>query len=109
MQFSVQGGWLRGARIAASPNCEPRPVDCEPDLLVIHNISLPPGEYGGDCIEQFFCNCLDWDQHPFFDEIRGVRVSAHLLIRRDGVCVEAVMERGPMGVRLEALTAAPSG
>lgn len=90
MQLSVERGWLRGARRAPSPNCEPRPADCEPDLLVIHNISLPPGEYGGDCIEQFFCNCLDWDQHPFFDEIRGVRVSAHLLIRRDGELVQFV-------------------
>ena len=90
MQLSVEGGWLRGARRAPSPNCEPRPAGCEPDLLVIHNISLPPGEYGGDCIEQFFCNSLDWDQHPFFEEIRGVRVSAHLLIRRDGELVQFV-------------------
>jgi N-acetyl-anhydromuramoyl-L-alanine amidase len=90
MQLSVNNGWLSGARRAVSPNCEPRPEGCEPDLLVIHNISLPPGEYGGECIEQFFCNCLDWDQHPFFEEIRDVRVSAHLLIRRDGELVQFV-------------------
>lgn len=90
MQLSVQRGWLSSARRADSPNCEPRPGGCEPDLLVIHNISLPPGEYGGDCIEQLFCNCLDWGQHPYFEEIRGLRVSAHLLIRRDGELVQFV-------------------
>lgn len=90
MELSVQQGWLKGVRRAPSPNCEPRPVACEPDLLVIHNISLPPGEYGNDCIEQFFCNCLDWGLHPFFEEIRDVRVSAHLLIRRDGEVVQFV-------------------
>lgn len=83
-------GWLTGARRALSPNHEPRPGGCEPDLLVIHNISLPPGEYGGDCIEALFCNCLDWDAHPYFDEIRGLRVSSHLLIRRDGEQVQFV-------------------
>ena len=90
MQLTIEGGWLDAARKAVSPNCEARPEGCEPDLLVIHNISLPPGEYGGECIEQFFCNCLDWDRHPFFEEIRGVRVSAHLLIRRDGELVQFV-------------------
>lgn len=90
MELSVEGGWLSGARHAPSPNCEARPESCEPELLVIHNISLPPGEYGGECVEQFFTNCLNWDQHPFFEEIRGVRVSAHLLIRRDGEIVQFV-------------------
>jgi len=65
-------------------------VGCEPELLVIHNISLPPGEYGSDCIERLFTNCLDWDAHPFFDEIRGAQVSAHLLIRRCGELVQFV-------------------
>ena len=60
------------------------------DLLVIHNISLPPGCYGGDCIERLFTNCLDWEEHPFFAEIRGAEVSAHLLIRRDGELVQFV-------------------
>ncbi len=83
-------GWMAGARRVPSPNAEPRPADCEPDLLVIHNISLPPGEYGGGFIEALFCNCLDWDAHPYFDEIRGLRVSAHLLIRRDGEAVQFV-------------------
>ena len=88
--FTVEQGWLRPARRAASPNREPRPPGCAPDLLVIHNISLPPGNFGGDCIERFFTNCLDWDEHPFFEEIRGVTVSAHLLLRRDGEAVQFV-------------------
>ena len=79
-----------GARRAPSPNCEPRPEGSKPDLLVIHNISLPPGEFGGDAIEELFCNCLDWESHPYYREIRGLRVSAHLLIRRDGEPVQFV-------------------
>lgn len=90
MTAAVQDGWLCGARRAPSPNCEPRPDNCAPDLLVIHNISLPPGQFGGAAIEALFCNCLDWDAHPFYDEIRGLRVSAHLLIRRDGELVQFV-------------------
>jgi N-acetyl-anhydromuramoyl-L-alanine amidase len=88
--YSVSDGWLQQARHVLSPNCGPRPVGCEPDLLVVHNISLPPGEYGSDAIERFFTNCLDCDQHPFYEEIRGVEVSAHLLIRRDGELVQFV-------------------
>ena len=57
---------------------------------MVHNISLPPGEFGGDSIERFFTNCLDCDAHPFFDEIRDLRVSSHLLIRREGETVQFV-------------------
>lgn len=89
-EFDIVSGWLRPARHAPSPNFGPRPTGCEPDLLVIHNISLPPGEYGGPCIEQLFTNCLDWDSHPYFNEIRGTEVSSHLLIRRDGEVVQFV-------------------
>ena len=89
-QYTLTGGWLQCARHAPSPNFGPRPEGCEPELLVIHNISLPPGEYGGDCIERLFTNCLDWNEHPFFDEIRGAEVSAHLLIRRCGEVVQFV-------------------
>jgi len=53
-------------------------------LVVLHSISLPPGEYGGDAIEQLFGNRLDWDAHPYYDGIRGLKVSAHFLVRRDG-------------------------
>jgi AmpD protein len=90
MDYSLQQGWLRGARRVPSPNFEPRPRGVAPDLLVIHNISLPPGEYGSDCIERLFTNCLDWDAHPYFTGIRGLEVSAHLLIRRCGEVVQFV-------------------
>ena len=73
-----------------SPNYGPRPDACEPELLVIHNISLPPRCYGGDCIERFFTNDLDWDEHPYFAEIRGVEVSAHFLIQRTGALLQFV-------------------
>lgn len=89
-KFTITGGWLQPARQAPSPNFGPRPEGCEPELLVIHNISLPPGEYGGDCIERLFTNCLDWNEHPFFGEIRGAQVSSHLLIRRCGEVVQFV-------------------
>ena len=90
MKFTLEEGWLQQARKVPSPNCEPRPTACDPQLLVIHSISLPPGCYGGDCIERFFTNQLDWDEHPFFEEIRGVEVSAHLLIRRTGELLQFV-------------------
>ena len=90
MQYALEQGWLREARRVPSPNCEVRPPDCTPDLLVIHNISLPPRCYGGDCIERFFTNRLDWDEHPFFEELRGMKVSAHLLIQRGGDLVQFV-------------------
>jgi AmpD protein len=61
-----------------------------PDLIVIHCISLPPGDFGGPHIEELFCNCLDPDQHPYFRDICGLEVSAHVLIRRDGEIVQFV-------------------
>ncbi|MEZ5568162.1 MAG: 1,6-anhydro-N-acetylmuramyl-L-alanine amidase AmpD [Halioglobus sp.] len=88
--LSLAGGWLTQARRVPSPNRGPRPAGCAPELLVIHNISLPPGCYEGDCVERFFSNRLDWDEHPYFAEIRGVQVSAHLLVRRDGELVQFV-------------------
>lgn len=89
-QLTLENGWIREARKVPSPNCGPRPDGCEPGLIVIHNISLPPGHYGGDCIERFFTNCLDWDEHAYFEEIRGMQVSAHLLLRRCGELVQFV-------------------
>lgn len=77
-------GWLTGARVCASPNFDPRPDAADISLLVIHNISLPPGRFGGAYIDQLFCNRLDADAHPYFATLRGLRVSAHVLIRRDG-------------------------
>ncbi|CAA0109670.1 1,6-anhydro-N-acetylmuramyl-L-alanine amidase AmpD [Halioglobus japonicus] len=90
MRYTVEQGWLREARRAPSPNYGLRPAGCAVQLLVVHNISLPPRCYSGDCIERFFTNRLDWDEHPYFEEIRGVQVSAHLLIRRSGELLQFV-------------------
>jgi AmpD protein len=83
-------GWLDGVRRVESPNQDDRPADIEISLLVLHSISLPPGEYGGDAIERFFTNRLDAQAHPYFRQIVDVRVSAHFLIRRDGQLVQFV-------------------
>jgi N-acetyl-anhydromuramoyl-L-alanine amidase len=88
--YSIKEGWLQQARRVPSPNYGPRPEGSPLDLLVIHCISLPPGEYGGPYIEQLFTNTLDWDADPYFEEIRGLEVSAHLLVRRDGELVQFV-------------------
>lgn len=78
------GGWYRFARQLASPNFGPRPSDACIDLLVIHSISLPPGQYGGDEVQRLFTNTLDWNAHPYFKSIEGMQVSSHFYIRRDG-------------------------
>lgn len=89
--FTVdQNGWIQPAEHLPSPNCNDRPCESEISLLVIHNISLPPGEYNNSCIERFFCNQLDHGAHPFFQEIKGVQVSAHLLIKRSGQVIQFV-------------------
>ena len=83
-------GWLRRARSVRSPNFGPRPEATQVDLVVLHSISLPPGEYGGDAIERLFTNQLDWTAHPYFETIRGLTVSSHFLVRRDGSLVQFV-------------------
>jgi AmpD protein len=83
-------GWWRAARRCASPNFGPRPEGVAIDLALIHSISLPPGRYGGDEIERLFTNRLDWDAHPYFQQIRGMEVSAHFLVRRDGELLQFV-------------------
>jgi AmpD protein len=77
-------------RVVDSPNQDERPPGSEITLVVLHSISLPPGEYGGDAIERLFTNRLDPDAHPYFREIQGMKVSAHFLIRRDGELVQFV-------------------
>ena len=77
-------GWYRHARRLPSPNFGPRPPRTQVELIVLHSISLPPGQYGGDEVHRLFTNSLDWNAHPYFQEIRGAEVSAHWLIRRDG-------------------------
>nr|WP_211343468.1 1,6-anhydro-N-acetylmuramyl-L-alanine amidase AmpD [Lampropedia puyangensis] len=83
-------GRYRPARWVASPNCNARPAGAVVDLIVVHSISLPPGVFEGDAIEQLFTNHLDWDAHPYFQSIRGLEVSAHFLIRRAGEVVQFV-------------------
>ena len=78
------GDWLRQAIRLPSPNFGPRPPQACIDLIVVHSISLPPGEYGGNAVQALFTNRLDWDAHPYFQQIRGLEVSAHFYIRRDG-------------------------
>lgn len=83
-------GWCRQAVVIESPNCDDRPENIAPDLLVIHSISLPPGEFGGPYVVDLFTNRLDFDAHPYFDRLRELRVSAHFLIQRDGVLIQFV-------------------
>jgi AmpD protein len=83
-------GLLDQARFCESPNYDDRPGLVEPTLLVIHGISLPPGRFGGPEVEALFTNRLDWDAHPYFSEIRGLEVSAHLFIRRNGSMIQFV-------------------
>ena len=87
---AVDDGLIRPADFRESPNQDDRPGGCEPELVIVHGISLPPGEFGGPFIEQLFDNRLDWDAHPYFDKIRGLTVSAHLLVRRDGEVIQFV-------------------
>lgn len=84
------GGWCPWARRVDSPNFGPRPPHSAVTLVVVHSISLPPGIYGGDEIERLFTNRLDWDAHPYFQQIRGAEVSAHFVIRRDGELIQFV-------------------
>jgi N-acetyl-anhydromuramoyl-L-alanine amidase len=83
-------GWYRFAKHTPSPNFGPRPENTSIDLVVVHSISLPPGQYGGPEIEALFTNTLDWDAHPYFQQIRGAEVSAHFVIRRDGALIQFV-------------------
>ncbi len=88
-------GLVDEARYLASPNCDARPADAAIELLVIHNISLPPGNFGGDSVQDLFMNRLDPQAHPYFANIAALRVSAHFFIRRDGTLLQFV----PCGLR----------
>ena len=90
MKINASTGILEEAELILSPNSDSRPEESDIRLLVIHNISLPPGEFGGPYINQLFCNQLDPAEHPFFDEIKDLRVSSHLLIRRNGDIIQYV-------------------
>ncbi len=87
---SWHDGWWLKARVVPSPNHGPRPDGVAPWLVVLHSISLPPGEYGGDAIERLFTNRLAIDEHPYFASLAGVEVSAHFVIRRNGSMLQFV-------------------
>lgn len=90
MTVWLEGGWLASAERLPSPNFGPRPAGTAVSLVVLHNISLPPGEFGGNWVEDFFLNRLDAAVHPYFATISGQQVSAHFYIRRDGRIVQFV-------------------
>lgn len=90
MPIDVSTGLIRGVSYVASPNCDARPEDAPIDTLVIHSISLPPGIFGGHGIEQLFRNMLNPDEHPYYRGIDGLKVSAHVLIRRTGQIIQYV-------------------
>ena len=87
---SPGAGLIRPGTQCPSPNQDERPAGVQPELIIIHAISLPPGEFGGSQVQEFFTNSLDCDAHPYFEEIRDLRVSAHLLICRDGDVIQFV-------------------
>ena len=78
------GGWYQFARVVKSPNFGPRPEGALVDLIVIHSISLPPGDFGNGNVQRLFTNQLDWEAHPYFEGLRGLQVSAHFFIARSG-------------------------
>ena len=89
-RLSETSGWFSGVDRVESPNCDARPDDVEVELIVVHAISLPPGEFGGGYIEQLFTNTLDPAAHRYFDEIKDRAVSAHLVIDRAGAVTQFV-------------------
>lgn len=89
-ELTITNGLASLARQMPSPNFSDRPNDCIIDTLIIHNISLPPGEFGLGYIDQLFCNQLDCGKHDYFAQLEGLKVSAHILIERDGAMVQYV-------------------
>lgn len=88
--IEIDDGWVRGARRVLSPNADARPSGVEIALIVVHSINLPPGEFGGPWIERLFTNTLPATGHPYFRNLASARVSAHVLVRRDGSLVQFV-------------------
>jgi N-acetyl-anhydromuramoyl-L-alanine amidase len=86
----TQSGWMLGARHVHSPNFDPRPDGILPELIVVHGISLPPEEFGGPWLDRLFTNSLPPAEHPYFEKIKELKVSTHLLIRRDAELVQYV-------------------
>jgi AmpD protein len=90
LQIDLDSGLIGGARQCASPNFDARPPGVEAELIVVHGISLPPGEFGGPWIERLFANTLPGELHPYFAEIGDLRASSHLLVARDGALTQFV-------------------
>lgn len=90
MKIDIKTGLLQDCIFIPSPNCDERPMGMKLDMIVVHNISLPPGEFGGPYIDDLFCNRLDPNAHPYFVEIEKLKVSCHCLIRRDGTITQYV-------------------
>jgi AmpD protein len=90
MQVDLECGLMQGVRHVASPNFDARPPGVDAELIVVHGISLPPGEFGGPWIDRLFTNTLPLDMHPYFAEIGELRVSSHLLVARDGELTQFV-------------------
>ncbi len=90
VSIDPEAGWIDGARAVVSPNRDARPPGCPPELIVVHGISLPPGEFGGGWIDRLFTNTLPEDAHPYFAEIAALRVSAHVLVDREGALTQYV-------------------
>lgn len=90
MRYESNTGLIEGAGYIASPNFNERPAGVAPEALIIHAISLPPEDFGGDGVERLFTNRLDPEAHPYYKEIAGLEVSAHLFIRRDGEVIQFV-------------------
>ena len=84
LRIDVESGLMEGARQIASPNCDSRPPGVEADLIVVHGISLPPGEYGGAWIDRLFTNTLPAEVHPYFAEVCSLQVSSHVVVSRNG-------------------------
>jgi N-acetyl-anhydromuramoyl-L-alanine amidase len=93
--LSIAAGLVAGVRTVPSPNCDERPRGAAPELVVVHGISLPPGQFGGPWIERLFTNCLPPDADPYFATINHLRVSSHVLVARDGTLTQYV----PFGLR----------
>jgi len=90
MRIDRDTGWIDDARRIESPNADERPSDCSAELIVVHGISVPPGEFSGTGIDELFTNRLDTQAHPYYKEIAHLRVSSHVLIARDGAVTQYV-------------------
>ena len=90
MIINKSTGLIENVQFIPSPNYNDRPINDDIDLLVIHGISLPPGQFEGDAVQKLFTNKLDYNAHPYYEILREMKVSSHLFIRRDGTLIQFV-------------------